>query len=205
MFRKALSPRRHDAPATVARMTQRLTPGTATAADDSAAAVGRQRGGRPDGAGPDPAGDAELLPLGAGLCHPAAAGQLGAAPFQWPVAALAALRAAGPAGRGRLQRPAIPGAADLHAAQRDAGGVQHPAVDAGHRCAVLRRQGDTGTTAGAALSMAGVLVVLSRGNWAQLLQLRLVTGDLFMLLATAGLGLVQLAADAPRRAVRNPR
>jgi drug/metabolite transporter (DMT)-like permease len=38
---------------------------------------------------------------------------------------------------------------------------------------------------GAALSMAGVLVVLSRGNWAQLLQLRLVTGDLFMLLATA--------------------
>lgn len=38
---------------------------------------------------------------------------------------------------------------------------------------------------GAALSMAGVLVVLARGEWAQLLQLRLVTGDLFMLLATA--------------------
>lgn len=38
---------------------------------------------------------------------------------------------------------------------------------------------------GALLSMAGVLIVLSRGEWAQLLALRLVPGDLFMLLATA--------------------
>ncbi len=38
---------------------------------------------------------------------------------------------------------------------------------------------------GAGLSMAGVVVVLSRGQWAQLMQLRLVAGDLFMLLATA--------------------
>ncbi len=38
---------------------------------------------------------------------------------------------------------------------------------------------------GAGLSMAGVLVVLARGDWAQLMQLRLVTGDLYMLLATA--------------------
>jgi drug/metabolite transporter (DMT)-like permease len=38
---------------------------------------------------------------------------------------------------------------------------------------------------GAVLSMAGVLVVLSRGQWAQLLQLRLVAGDLYMLVATA--------------------
>ena len=37
----------------------------------------------------------------------------------------------------------------------------------------------------AALSIAGVLVVLSRGDWQQLLSVRLVTGDLFMLLATA--------------------
>jgi len=37
---------------------------------------------------------------------------------------------------------------------------------------------------GALLSVAGVGVVLSRGEWAQLQQLRLVTGDLFMLLAT---------------------
>ena len=37
---------------------------------------------------------------------------------------------------------------------------------------------------GAALSVAGVLVVLSRGHWHQLLQLRLVPGDLYMLLAT---------------------
>jgi drug/metabolite transporter (DMT)-like permease len=38
---------------------------------------------------------------------------------------------------------------------------------------------------GAGLSMAGVLVVLARGDWSQLMQLRLVTGDLYMLLATA--------------------
>lgn len=39
--------------------------------------------------------------------------------------------------------------------------------------------------AGAVLSIAGVLIVLSRGEWSQLLALRLVPGDLFMLLATA--------------------
>ena len=38
---------------------------------------------------------------------------------------------------------------------------------------------------GAVLSMAGVCVVLGRGEWTQLLQLRLVPGDLFVLLATA--------------------
>ena len=37
---------------------------------------------------------------------------------------------------------------------------------------------------GAVLSMAGVLLVMSRGEWNQLLALRLVAGDLFMLLAT---------------------
>ncbi|SFE30772.1 DMT family transporter [Paracidovorax konjaci] len=37
---------------------------------------------------------------------------------------------------------------------------------------------------GALLSIAGVLLVLSRGEWAQLLALRLVPGDLYMLLAT---------------------
>ncbi len=37
---------------------------------------------------------------------------------------------------------------------------------------------------GAGLSMAGVATVLSHGDWQQLLQLRLVTGDVFMLLAT---------------------
>ena len=39
--------------------------------------------------------------------------------------------------------------------------------------------------AGAALSIAGVLFVLSRGNWEQLMQVRLVPGDLYVLLATA--------------------
>jgi len=38
---------------------------------------------------------------------------------------------------------------------------------------------------GALFSIAGVLVVLSRGDWAQLLAVRLVPGDLYVLLATA--------------------
>jgi drug/metabolite transporter (DMT)-like permease len=38
---------------------------------------------------------------------------------------------------------------------------------------------------GAALSIAGVLVVLGRGEWELLLQVRLVPGDIYMLLATA--------------------
>ena len=46
---------------------------------------------------------------------------------------------------------------------------------------VTRRQ-----FAGAALSMAGVLLVLSRGEWQQLIALRPVPGDLLMLLATMG-------------------
>ena len=39
--------------------------------------------------------------------------------------------------------------------------------------------------AGAALSIAGVLLVLSRGDWELLLQVRLVPGDLYVLAATA--------------------
>ena len=38
---------------------------------------------------------------------------------------------------------------------------------------------------GAMLSIGGVLVVLSRGDWQQLLQVRLVIGDLYILIATA--------------------
>ena len=37
---------------------------------------------------------------------------------------------------------------------------------------------------GAALSIAGVLLVLSRGEWQQLMAMRLVAGDLYMILAT---------------------
>lgn len=40
--------------------------------------------------------------------------------------------------------------------------------------------------AGAALSIAGVGVVLSRGEWELLMQVRLVPGDLYILLATVG-------------------
>ena len=39
--------------------------------------------------------------------------------------------------------------------------------------------------AGAALSIMGVLVVLSRGDWQQLMQVRLVPGDFYVLVATA--------------------
>ncbi len=46
--------------------------------------------------------------------------------------------------------------------------------------AVTRRQ-----LLGAALSIAGVLLVLCRGQWAVLMQVRLVPGDLYVLLATA--------------------
>lgn len=45
--------------------------------------------------------------------------------------------------------------------------------------AVSRKQ-----VVGAVLSIAGVLVVLARGDWQHLLALRLVAGDLFMILAT---------------------
>jgi drug/metabolite transporter (DMT)-like permease len=45
---------------------------------------------------------------------------------------------------------------------------------------ITRRQ-----VAGAVLSIAGVLVVLSRGDWQLLLQVRLVPGDIYVLLATA--------------------
>ncbi|MYN03115.1 EamA family transporter [Pseudoduganella sp. DS3] len=44
---------------------------------------------------------------------------------------------------------------------------------------VSRRQ-----IAGAVLSIAGVVLVLARGEWAHLLEMRLVAGDLFMILAT---------------------
>ncbi|MBC7455991.1 MAG: DMT family transporter [Massilia sp.] len=44
---------------------------------------------------------------------------------------------------------------------------------------VKRRQ-----VAGAALSICGVLLVLSRGEWRQLLAMRLMAGDLYMILAT---------------------
>jgi drug/metabolite transporter (DMT)-like permease len=40
--------------------------------------------------------------------------------------------------------------------------------------------------AGALLSIVGVLVVLSRGDWQLLMQVRLVPGDLYILLATVG-------------------
>ncbi len=49
---------------------------------------------------------------------------------------------------------------------------------------------------GALLSMLGVLLVLSRGEWRQLLALRLVPGDLYMILGTIAWALLQLAARA---------
>jgi len=59
--------------------------------------------------------------------------------------------------------------------------------------------------AGAAFSVAGVLLVLSRGEWQQLLALRLVPGDLFMLLATVAWSLYSwlLAARKEPEGIRN--
>ena len=52
---------------------------------------------------------------------------------------------------------------------------------------VTRRQ-----VLGALLSVCGVLLVLSRGEWSQLLAFRLVPGDLFMLLATISVSYTHL-------------
>jgi drug/metabolite transporter (DMT)-like permease len=59
--------------------------------------------------------------------------------------------------------------------------------------------------AGSALSLAGVAVVLSQGDWDQLLALRFVVGDLLMVLATIvwafySWQLTRVPADAPVRA-----
>ncbi len=144
---------------------------------------GRCRGG-PAGARPDPPftlnffrwvlAFAILLPLAQGVLRKDS-----------PVAALAALCTAGPAGHRALQRAAVHGAANLHPHQRDAGGLQHAGVDAGRGGAVLGASVTRQQLLGAVLSITGVLIVLSRGESNQLLALRLVPGDLFMLMATA--------------------
>ena len=55
---------------------------------------------------------------------------------------------------------------------------------------------------GAAFSLAGVALVLSRGEWSTLMQVRLVPGDLFMLLAVHAVGLLFVDARAPERRLR---
>ena len=59
--------------------------------------------------------------------------------------------------------------------------------------------------AGALLSVAGVLIVLSRGQWEQLAALRLVPGDLFMVLATIAWSVYSwlLSARKEPQAIRN--
>ena len=59
------------------------------------------------------------------------------------------------------------------------GPVWMPAIGA----LVLQAPARRAVTRGAVLSIVGVLVVMSRGDWAQLRAVRLVTGDLFILLA----------------------
>ncbi|MEO7160424.1 MAG: DMT family transporter [Polaromonas sp.] len=54
--------------------------------------------------------------------------------------------------------------------------------------------------AGALLSMAGVLVVLARGQWALLVQVRLVPGDLYVLLATLSWAFYSWMLSRPREA-----
>ena len=52
--------------------------------------------------------------------------------------------------------------------------------------------------AGALLSVAGVLVVLSRGQWALLLEVRLVPGDIYVLLATLAWAFYSWLLSQPR-------
>lgn len=59
--------------------------------------------------------------------------------------------------------------------------------------AVSRRQ-----WLGAALSMLGVLLVLSRGEWSTLVQVRLVIGDVYVLLATAAWAWYSWLLSQPR-------
>lgn len=58
---------------------------------------------------------------------------------------------------------------------------------------------------GALLSMAGVLVVLSRGQWALLVQIRLVPGDVYVLLATLAWAFYSWMLSQPKDppAIRN--
>lgn len=65
---------------------------------------------------------------------------------------------------------------------------------------ITRRQ-----VAGAVLSIAGVLLVLSRGQWALLLQIRLVPGDVYVLLATLAWAFYSWMLSQPKDppAIRN--
>ena len=51
---------------------------------------------------------------------------------------------------------------------------------------------------GALLSIAGVLVVLSRGQWSMLAQIRLVAGDVYVLLATLAWAFYSWLLAAPK-------
>jgi len=185
MFRKALSPWRPGAPATVTRMTQRITPGTATLLTippllwAGNAMVGRMV---QDLIPPVMLNFARwalafviLLPLASWVLRPSS----GLWPH-WRRFALLGLLGVG--GYNALQYLALQTSSPLNvtlvASSSPLWMLALGTLFFGVK--VTRAQ-----LLGAGLSMAGVLVVLSRGEWAQLMQLRLVTGDLFMLLATA--------------------
>lgn len=59
-----------------------------------------------------------------------------------------------------------------------------------------------GEVAGAVLSLSGVLLVISRGRWAELQQLRFVTGDLLMVLAIISWGLYSWLLARPPEHMR---
>jgi len=185
MFREALPPRNHDTPAKVARMTQRLTPGTAALLTippllwAGNAVVGRLVH---DLIPPITLNFfrwvlafAILLPLAGWVLRPSSG--LWA---HWRRFALLGLLGVGcyNAFQYLALQTSTPLNVTLVASSIPLWMLATGALFFGAR--VTRPQ-----LLGAALSMAGVLVVLSRGQWSQLMQLRLVTGDLFMLLATA--------------------
>ena len=110
--------------------------------------------------------------------------------------ALAPLRAARPARRRPVQLAAIPGAAKLDADQRDPGGLRHAGLDAAGRaaCSSARRSARARSAAPCCRSPA-CWWCCAAATLHQLLALRLVAGDLYMILATDRLVVLQLDAD----------
>ena len=185
MFRKALSPWRPGPPATVTRMTQRITPGTAALLTlppllwAGNAVVGRMVQGLIPPVTLNFARWALafviLLPLASWVLRPS-----NGLWTHWRRFALLGLLGVG--AYNALQYLALQTSTPLNvtlvASSIPLWMLATGALFFGVH--VTRAQ-----LMGAVLSMAGVLVVLARGDWVQLTQLRLVTGDLFMLLATA--------------------
>jgi len=150
--------------------------------------MGRQRGVGPYGQSLGVAHAAQFAALDIRLLHPAAARGQGTAPQQPPVAAVAPVRIHVTAEHSTSGYNAL-----LYLALNTSSAINVTLVGAstpvwmlligrlvyGH--AVSGRQ-----LLGAALSICGVALVLCRGDWAVLMGLELVAGDLYVLAASIG-------------------